>query len=131
MIVYFSNVSGYTKRFINKLDLPNVAIPLYTKEESPVMEEPFILVFPSYGRGSAKAAVPKQVIKFLNIEQNRDNLLGIVGVGNRTFGENYQIGARIVEHKTGKPILYALELFGTPEDVRNVRDIYATRLPRS
>src|SRR5690625_467013 len=125
MIVYFSNVSGYTKRFVNKLDLPNVAIPLYTKDESPVMEEPFILVFPSYGRGSAKAAVPKQVIKFLNIEQNRDNWLGIVGVGNRTFGENYQIGARIASHKTGKPILHTLELMGLPEDVEEVRKIYA------
>lgn len=124
MLVYFSNVSGYTKRFINKLDLPNVAIPLYTRDESPVMEEPFILVFPSYGRGSAKAAVPKQVIKFLNIEQNRDNLLGIVGVGNRTFGENYQIGARIASAKTQKPILYTLELMGLPEDVEAVRDIY-------
>lgn len=124
MIAYFSNVSGYTERFINKLDLPNVKIPLYTREESPVMEEPYILVFPSYGRGSAKAAVPKQVIKFLNIEQNRDNLLGIVGVGNRTFGENYQIGARIASHKTGKPILYTLELFGTPEDVKEVKELW-------
>lgn len=127
MLVYFSNVTGYTKRFVEKLDLPNVAIPLYSRDETPVMEEPFILVFPSYGRGSAKSAVPKQVIRFLNIEQNRDNLLGIVGVGNRTFGEHYQIGARIVEQKTGKPILYTLELMGLPEDVRNVKDIYASR----
>lgn len=127
MLVYFSNVTGYTKRFVEKLDLPNTQIPLYTRETSPIVEEPYLLVFPSYGTGNAQRAVPPQVIKFLNIKQNRDLMRGIIGVGNRTFGEHYQIGARIVEQKTGKPILYTLELMGLPEDVRNVKDIYASR----
>ena len=127
MLVYFSNVSGNTKRFIDKLDLPNTAIPLYTREETPVMDEPFILVMPSYGTGNEKRAVPPQVIKFLNVEQNRGHLIGIIGCGNRNFGAYYQIGARIVERKTGKPILYTLEIFGTPEDVETVKGIYEAR----
>lgn len=124
MIVYFSNVSGYTKRFVDKLDLPSTAIPLYTRQDTPIMEEPFILVFPSYGTGSFKRAVPKQVIKFLNVEQNRDYLQGIVGTGNRTFGEDYLIGAKLAAHKTGKPLLYGLELFGTEEDKDKVKKIW-------
>lgn len=88
------------------------------------MDQPYILIFPSYGRGSVKGAVPKQVIKFLNVEQNRDYLEGIVGTGNRTFGKDYLIGARLVAHKTQKPLLYGLELTGTIDDRESVQEIW-------
>ena len=129
MLVYFSNVSNQTKRFVDKLDLPNARIPLYTKDETLIMEEPYILVVPSYGTGNVKRAVPPQVVKFLNVEQNREHLLGVIGTGNKNFGRYYQIAARIISHKTQKPIFYTLELMGVQEDVDQVREMYATIVP--
>lgn len=125
MIVYFSNVSGYTKRFINKLDLPNVAIPIYKREPTPTINEPAILVCPSYGTGDINKAVPHRVKEFLNIKENRDNIVGIIATGNRTFGKDYLLAGRILKSKLKVPILYSFELSGLPEDVERVREIYS------
>lgn len=126
MIVYFSNVTNYTHRFVEKLDndIPVARLPIYTKEDTLYMEQPYILMFPSYGTGSFKRAVPKQVIKFLNVPDNRQYLQGIIASGNRTFGSDYLIGGKLAEYKTGKSLLYGLELSGTVEDVNNVNEIY-------
>lgn len=124
MIVYFSNVTNYTQRFVDKLDVPKTQIPLYTRMDTPIMEEPYLLVFPSYGTGSFKRSVPKQTIKFLNVEQNRNYLQGIIGTGNRTFGEDYLIGAKLAEYKTGKPLLYGLELSGVQQDVDETMELW-------
>ena len=59
LLVYFSSVSGNTARFIEKLGMPAVRIPLQG-EESPVVDEPFVLVTPTYGggKGGAKKKAP-------------------------------------------------------------------------
>lgn len=122
MIVYFSSVSGYTHRFVEKLELPAVRIPLRPRVEGMInISEPAVLILPTYGAGPATKAVPKQVIQFLNIEQNRDNIVGVIGTGNTNFLGAYGLAADIVAEKLGVPVLYKLEIFGTPEDVENVK----------
>lgn len=122
MIVYFSSASGYTKRFVDKLDLPAVRIPLRPRVEGMItIDKPAVLILPTYGAGPATKAVPKQVIQFLNIEQNRDNVVGVIGTGNTNFVGAYCLAADIVAQKLGVPVLYKLEIFGTPEDVEEVK----------
>jgi protein involved in ribonucleotide reduction len=122
-IVYFSNVSENTKRFVDKLGLNSVRIPIKWDDESPlVVEKDFILVVPSYGGGAEGRTVPKSVVKFLNIEANRKNLVGVVGTGNTNFGVHYCKAAEIVATKTGVPLLYRVEITGTPEDVKQVKE---------
>lgn len=122
-IVYFSNVSENTKRFVDKLGLNSVRIPIKWDDESPlVVEKDFILVVPSYGGGAEGRTVPKSVVKFLNIEANRKNLVGVVGTGNTNFGIHYCKAAEIVATKTGVPLLYRVEITGTPEDVNQVKE---------
>ena len=43
-VVYFSNVSENTKRFVEKLDVDAVRIPLNQKLEIPQVDKPFVLI---------------------------------------------------------------------------------------
>jgi len=126
LLVFFSSVSGNTARFVEKLGLPATRIPLHPTEPSLVIDEPFVLVTPTYGggqgRGEEKGAVPKQVIRFLNDERNRRHLRGVISAGNTNFGEHFCLAGEIISRKCDVPHLYRLELFGTPEDVDRVSD---------
>lgn len=122
MIVYFSNVTGFTQRFVEKLDTPSMRIPLQTASaESFEISEDFVLVVPTYGAGS-KGFVPKQVVKFLNNPQNRLHIKGVIATGNTNFGEDYCRAGTIVADKCRVPLLYRLELSGTDDDVNTVNE---------
>jgi len=126
LLVYFSSVSGNTARFIEKLGLPARRIPLHRDDEPLVIDEPFVLVTPTYGggqgRGEEKGAVPKQVIRFLNDERNRRHIRGVISAGNTNFGESFCLAGEIISRKCHVPHLYRLEVFGTPDDVDRVSD---------
>jgi len=130
LLVYFSSISGNTARFVEKLGLPARRIPLHmgphATEEFLRVDEPYVLVTPTYGggqgRGVEKGSVPKQVIKFLNDEDNRTWIRGVISAGNTNFGQAFCLAGEIISRKCNVPHLYRLELFGTPEDVARVSD---------
>ena len=122
LLVYFSSTSGNTARFIEKLGLPARRIPLLPTDPRIEVDEPFVLVTPTYGAGPNRGAVPKQVIRFLNDEHNRGLLRGVISAGNTNFGEHFCVAGDIISRKCTVPHLYRLELFGTPEDVARVSD---------
>ena len=110
-LVYFSSSSENTQRFIERLGLPAVRIPLNERERIQV-DEPYILIVPSYGGGGTAGAVPRQVIRFLNDEHNRALLRGVIASGNRNFGEAYGRAGDVIAQKCGVPWLYRFELMG-------------------
>jgi protein involved in ribonucleotide reduction len=124
LLVYFSSVSGNTARFIEKLGARALRIPLHATDPALVVDEPYVLVTPTYGggqgRGVEKGAVPKQVIRFLNDERNRRLIRGVISAGNTNFGEHFCLAGDIISRKCNVPHLYRLEVFGTPEDVERV-----------
>ena len=89
LIVYYSSGSEYTHRFVEKLGLPAVRLPLLTKDDTPLVSEPFVLITPTYGAGRNAGSTPRQVIKFLNVKENRDKIVGVIGSGNTNFGNNF------------------------------------------
>ncbi|WP_051298414.1 class Ib ribonucleoside-diphosphate reductase assembly flavoprotein NrdI [Arthrobacter castelli] len=119
-LIYFSSVSGNTHRFIEKLGIEAGRIPLRTKEETLQAQRPYVLIVPTYGGVSGKGAVPKQVIKFLNREENRNLIRGVIGAGNTNFGETYCLAGDVIATKCQVPHLYRFELMGTPDDVSRV-----------
>ena len=121
-IVYFSSVSGNTARFVGKLGRPSQRIPLYPKDAPLRVDEPYVLVTPTYGAGNGMGAVPKQVIRFLNDEHNRSLIQGVIGAGNTNFGKAYCLAGDIISAKTNVPVMYRFELMGTPTDVTKVRE---------
>jgi len=126
LLVYFSSVSGNTARFIEKLGMPALRVPLHASDPALAVDEPFVLVTPTYGggqgRGEEKGAVPKQVIRFLNDEGNRSLLRGVISAGNTNFGDAFCAAGDIISRKCHVPHLYKLELFGTQDDVDRVTD---------
>ncbi len=122
LIVYYSSGSEYTHRFVEKLGLPAVRLPLLTKDDTPLVSEPFVLITPTYGAGRNAGSTPRQVIKFLNVKENRDKIVGVIGSGNTNFGNNFCRAAYTVAEKTKVPVLYNFEMFGTQEDVEKVKE---------
>ena len=121
-LVYFSSASGNTHRFVEKLGLPAHRIPLRRTDPPLRVEEPYVLVVPTYGGGNEGGAVPRQVVAFLNDEHNRSLIRGVIAAGNTNFGAAYGIAGTVVAAKCHVPYLYAFELMGTSEDVTRVRD---------
>ena len=121
-IVYFSSVSENTKRFVEKLGISNVRIPLKAAEQPLLMTKPYLLIVPTYGGGDEEASVPKQVIRFLNNPDNRKLIKGVIASGNTNFGDKYCRAGEIVSMKCQVPLLYRFELLGTAYDVEVVKE---------
>ena len=120
-IVYYSNFSENTHRFVQKLGLPSTRIPIEWRGEGPfTVVRPYVLVVPTYGGHRESKQVPKQVVDFLNVKSNRDLLKGVIGTGNTNFGDTYCRAAERISAKLGVPLLYRVELLGTPDDVEQV-----------
>jgi protein involved in ribonucleotide reduction len=126
-IVYFSNHSGNTKRFVEKVydgsfNITRIPISFGDNDIPTISTTPYVLFVPTYGGGSDRSAIPRQVRRFLNIPENRDLLRGVVGFGNTNFGEHFCKAAEMISQKTGVPIIARVEIFGTPEDVDKVKE---------
>ncbi|MDO5048978.1 MAG: class Ib ribonucleoside-diphosphate reductase assembly flavoprotein NrdI [Actinomycetaceae bacterium] len=121
-VVYFSSATGNTKRFVEKLGFRSSRIPLLPRDEFLYVDEPYVLVTPTYGGGNVKGAVPKQVIKFLNVKENREKCRGVISSGNTNFGKAYCLAGDIVAAKVRVPHMYRFELLGTAEDVSKVQE---------
>lgn len=120
-VVYFSSTTETTKRFVEKLGFPAERIPLRAQEPFLHVTYPYALIVPTYGGGVEGGAVPKQVIKFLNDEENRRYCYGVIAAGNTNFGTGYCLAGRIISAKLSVPLLYTFELLGLPQDVEAVR----------
>ena len=118
-IIYYSNRSGNTRRFVEKLGYKRV-IDLSSNKDL-VVHRPYVLFVPTYGGGHGEYSIPRPVANFLNDRMNRKLLVGVVGFGNTNFGNHYCKAAYLIVEKTGVPLLAKVELLGTPEDVELVQ----------
>lgn len=123
-LVYFSSISNNTHRFIQKIGVQNARIPV-NLEESLKVNQPYVLVCPTYSGGGAhtSGAVPKQVIKFLNNSHNRSFCRAIIASGNTNFGNTYGLAGSVLSQKLGVPLLYTFEISGTSSDVQKIQAI--------
>ncbi|MGD7003749.1 class Ib ribonucleoside-diphosphate reductase assembly flavoprotein NrdI [Corynebacterium halotolerans] len=126
LVVYFSSVTENTHRFVKKLDLPIARIPLRREDEPLHVNEPYVLVCPTYGGGAGMThqnsrPVPPQVIRFLNDEHNRSFIRAVVAGGNTNFGTDYGKAGEIISRKCQVPYVYRFELMGNENDVRVLR----------
>ena len=126
LVVYFSSVTDNTHRFVQKLDLPNVRIPLRLKDEPLIVNEPYVLVCPTYGGGVSLTGensrpVPRQVIRFLNNEHNRSFIRAVVAGGNSNFGADFGKAGEVISAKCKVPYVYRFKMMGNEDDVRICR----------
>lgn len=126
-VVYFSSVTENTKRFVEKLELESIRIPISKKEEMPVMDNPFVLIVPTYGGGASMMGrpsrpVPNQVKDFLGEPDNVENMKCVIAGGNSNFGAEFGKAGSVIKKKFGIPYVYRFELMGNEEDVRIVKE---------
>lgn len=121
-VIYFSSVSDNTHRFVQRLGAAASRIPLRRTEAALCAEDEYVLITPTYGHGKPKGAVPKQVIQFLNVKENRDLCRGVIAAGNTNFGRGFCLAGDIISAKLQVPYLYRFELMGTSEDIESVRE---------
>jgi protein involved in ribonucleotide reduction len=122
-IVYFSNYSGNTKKFVERLgDNEAIRIPIDRSDRGITVDRPYVLLVPTYGGGEGRAAIPRQVRSFLNVKENRALLRGVVGFGNTNFGDHFCKAADLISAKTGVPVIARVEIFGTEDDLNKVKE---------
>ncbi len=124
-IVYFSSSTGNTHRFVEKTGFKSYRIPTKLDAETIMVNQDYIIVCPTYSGGGdfTSGAVPKQVIKFLNIKSNRDRCRGVIATGNTNFNDTFCLAGPIISKKLNVPMLYQLELAGTSYDVETTQKI--------
>lgn len=114
-IAYYT-ITGQTEQFINKTGFK--AHKIDDAEPKYEMGEKYILVLPSY-----QDFMMDSVVDFLTFKDNKKNLIGLIGCGNRNFNDLYGQTAKKISATLKVPILYLLELSGNSNDVKNVKDI--------
>lgn len=127
LIVYFSSTTRNTERFVAKVGMPAKRIPLRRGDRPLSVNEPYVLICPTYGGGASISGdisrpVPRQVIQFLNDRHNRSLIRGVIASGNLNFGADYGRAGDVIAAKCRVPYLYRFELMGNEEDVARVRE---------
>ena len=124
-VYYYSSASGLVRTFAERLDRPvfNLAERANRLSEA---DGPWVLLTPSYKTGSDRNdTIPEGVRRFLRSAHNRRLLIGVMGSGNRNFGRHYQMAAREISRRSGRPMLFEFELSGTRWDVEECQRILA------
>lgn len=128
-VYFFSSTSNLIRRFARNLhDSDGRPVRDLSKRTVRASEAPgpWVLLTPSYKAGNdAHATLPAAVRAFLRSPANRRRLVGIIGSGNRNFGDHYQAAARELARASGRPVVFEFELAGTPEDVLECARILA------
>lgn len=116
--VAYYTITGQTETFILKTGL--TAHRISDAHPQFEMGSKYILIVPSY-----QDFMMDSIVDFLTYKNNKKNLIGLIGCGNRNFNDLFAQTAKKISTTLNTPILYLLEFNGTPKDVQAVRQIVA------
>ena len=108
LIVYWSSNSGGTRRVAEALNTDAVELADYDGIS------PYVLLTPTYDRPRG-GFTPKPVTDFLN--EHAHLMVGVLGLGNRNFGEKYCQAAHDISKQFNVPVLWRIEIMGSQEDL--------------
>lgn len=122
-VYFYSSASGMVRSFAQRLG--REVFDLSEREvRRSVPAGPWVLLTPSYKTGNVdNDTIPEPVRRFLSSPLARRRLVGVMGSGNRNFGEHYQAACRQIARTSGRPVLFEFELQGTSWDVEEARRI--------
>lgn len=122
-VYFYSSRSGLVRSFAERLGRP--VFDLSEREHRlGEADGPWVLLTPSYKTGNDRNdTIPEAVRRFLRSPVNRRRMVGVIGSGNRNFGRHYQMAARQIAERSGRPVLFEFEIAGTPWDVEECRRI--------
>ena len=108
LIVYWSSNSGGTRRVAEALDTDTVELADYDGKS------PYVLACPTYDQPRG-GFTPKPVQQFL--EEHAHLMVGVLGLGNRSFGDKFCMGAHEIAKRYNVPVLWRIEIMGSQEDL--------------
>ena len=108
LIVYWSSNSGGTKRVAEALATDTVELAGHDGTS------PYVLACPTYDQPRG-GFTPKPVQQFL--EEYAHLMVGVLGLGNRNFGEKYCQAAHDISKQFNVPVLWRIEIMGSQEDL--------------
>ena len=108
LIVYWSSNSGGTMRVAEALNTDTVELADYDGIS------PYVLMCPTYDQPRG-GFTPKPVQQFL--EEHAHLMVGVLGLGNRNFGEKYCQAAHDISKQFNVPVLWRIEIMGSQEDL--------------
>ena len=108
LIVYWSSNSGGTRRVAEALATDTVELADYGGTS------PYVLACPAYDQPRG-GFTPKPVQQFL--EEYAHLMVGVIGLGNRNFGEKYCQAAHDISKQFSVPVLWRIEIMGSQEDL--------------
>ena len=121
--VFYSSKTGTTQRLMQQAGLPGLRLPLDAQASVPQVNAPFVLVTPTFGDAQGQGAVPKAVIRFLNVASNRQWLRAVVACGDRNFGPHFASAGDVIARKCGVPLLLRIEGAGGSADWQRLQAI--------
>ena len=111
LIVYWSSNSGGTRRVAEALNTDTVELADYDGKS------PYVLACPTYDQPRG-GFTPRQVQQFL--EEHAHLMVGVLGLGNRNFGEKYCQAAHDISKEFDVPVLWRIDIMGSEDDYRTI-----------
>ena len=115
MKVVFLSLTGQTRRFVQKLELPTVEITLQNVFQT--MDESYIIISPTYDM-----EVFEYFQDFIETGNNQALLKGVAGSENRNFNTSFCQTAKIISATYDVPLLHYFEFHGTQKDVTIIKE---------
>src|SRR5699024_11180407 len=111
LIVYWSSNSGGTRRVAEALNTNTVELAEYDGTS------PYVLACPTYDQPRA-GFTPKPAQTFLDNQSHL--MIGVIGSGNRNFGDHYCQAAHDISKQFNVPVLWRIDIVGTVDDYRTI-----------
>ena len=108
LIVYWSSNSGGTRRVAEALNTSTVELSGYDGTS------PYVLLTPTYDQPRG-GFTPRPVQAFL--DKHAHLMVGVIGSGNRNFGDHYCQAAHDISKQFNVPVLWRIEIMGSQEDL--------------
>lgn len=115
IIVY--SLTGNCKRFVDMCEIPEEDV-IYLQDIDYDVDFDYILITPTFGFGEVPAAVSKFLV------ENHMYLKGVVGSGNKNWGERFANASEIISEEYDVPLLMKIELHGSKKDISEFKKIY-------
>ncbi|MFD1453252.1 class Ib ribonucleoside-diphosphate reductase assembly flavoprotein NrdI [Oceanobacillus sojae] len=111
VVIYYYSLTGNTKSFASRFEDEGFEV---SPIEDVIIAEPFVLLAPTYNFGE----IPIDVREFL--EDFSEDLRGVVGFGNRNWGEKFANAGDLISEEYSVPLIQKVELRGTRQDFKIV-----------
>src|SRR5699024_5892980 len=111
LVVYWSSNSGGTRRVAEALATKTVEVADYDGTS------PYVMACPTHDQPRG-GFTPKRVTHFLKLHAGK--MVGVIGLGNRNFGEKYCQAAHDISKQHNVPIVHRIDIMGTVDDYRTI-----------